>query len=351
MSDASDKPCTAQAIQLLNETKEYRLIATCAMRQVLEDPKLSDAAVRGWMTLYCYSARNIRIAMVVSTRRLGQILGRSESSARRILKELQQKGYLEVKERKSKEGIQGANEFRPRLPDQSAKRLIDETPDRDRAHVKVQMKLEENNKQDRVGQGDEEAIESYHSPDARLFATLLAFESRANTVNLANIETKDEEPETNINGRLHQRDSQSVSIKSLYKTALKQKDTSESVSERFEKMRQAAKEEATREAIKRKRASVRTERGGGSKSDSHYSTKDSLKTNSFVDVNFLMKRAKRQLAGLGFGESQSQDLINQIHFAIRQGTFKDHEPAHGLNICLKLIRQNTWRTPIGFVAA
>lgn len=350
MSDASDKPCTAQAIQLLNETKEYRLLATCAMRQVLEDPDLSDAAIRGWMTLYCYSARNVGISMVVSTRRLGQILSRSESSIRRILRELQSRGYLEIRERRGRDGGQGANELRPRLPKHQINRLMDETPDRSQASARAQMSDASDIRQ-KPGEGGVKRFGGLDSRGPGPSGSPMRVESRDSQAEIDDQVRVGQESTSESDSGLSQSSSQQVSLKSLLRVALKHKDAAESVSERYEKMRLEAKNEATRKATMQKRAPARTEEGRAVKSDTHISTRDRLKTNSSVPIEFLMTRAERQLSALGFGQTQCRELVGEIHFAVRQGVFRDHDLTHGVNICLKLIRTNAWRKPAGYQAA
>ena len=49
--------------------------------------------------------------------------------------------------------------------------------------------------------------------------------------------------------------------------------------------------------------------------------------------------------------SAPKGLCAEIEFAITRGVFRERSPEHGINICLRLIRENRWRTPWGFVDA
>ena len=49
--------------------------------------------------------------------------------------------------------------------------------------------------------------------------------------------------------------------------------------------------------------------------------------------------------------SAPKGLCAEIEFAITRGVFRERSPEHGINICLRLIREHRWRTPWGFGAA
>ena len=134
---ADTQVCTASRMQELNETKEYRLIATCVLRQVLRDPGLSDAAVRVWLTIYELGARNEGMKVIISVRRLGEILDKSESSVRRAVRQLESAGYLSVGTRRTSMMGQGANSLGPRLPKNIAKQLFNTVTPRASASEKV----------------------------------------------------------------------------------------------------------------------------------------------------------------------------------------------------------------------
>ena len=49
--------------------------------------------------------------------------------------------------------------------------------------------------------------------------------------------------------------------------------------------------------------------------------------------------------------SAPKGLCEEIEFAITRGVFRERSPEHGINICLRLVRENRWRTPWGFDSA
>ena len=46
---------------------------------------------------------------------------------------------------------------------------------------------------------------------------------------------------------------------------------------------------------------------------------------------------------------ECEALAKEIEFAIQFGSLADKTPIHGMNIALKLLKENRWRTPAGYI--
>lgn len=314
------KPCSADALQNLNETKEYRLIATCTLRQVLRDPELSDAAVRVWLTLYELGARNEGMKMIVSVRRVAEILERSESSIRRAVRQLQDLGYVDIGTRRDPVHGQGANSLAPRLPATTAEKLMKDVP----ARITYPRSVP-----DSTGPGLSKQAESQPS----------------------DVETT-ETPVSNIDEKPPESNSQPLSLKSRARVAGRQ-DTGRKTPEMLlAEIEEWDRQTKLKEHLEQAKPAVKNERGGAVKSDTHYSTSQRDKTNSYGGPvrfpKFLEQRTRARLIEMGFAGAQLSELVSQVRFSLERGVFQEHSPSHGVNVALKLIRQNTWRAPIGW---
>ncbi len=67
------------------------------------------------------------------------------------------------------------------------------------------------------------------------------------------------------------------------------------------------------------------------------------------EMPFLLKKsAEKKLKHMGFYGNQLEQLLNEINFSLKNKTWQG-ESEKVVNSCLKLIRQNKWRTPFAML--
>lgn len=78
--------------------------------------------------------------------------------------------------------------------------------------------------------------------------------------------------------------------------------------------------------------------------------------NAKVLTHHTVQRIKRRLqscsiSGQPFDQTQSKQLLQELIYALESGSLSQFEQFKGINIGLKLIRENRWRTPAGYPQA
>jgi len=88
------KPCAVEDILLLNKTKEYTLTATFLLETVLTDTNLNAHAAKLWQVLFSKAKFHPNLELRISYIELGQILCKSIRTINRYIATLAKHGYL-----------------------------------------------------------------------------------------------------------------------------------------------------------------------------------------------------------------------------------------------------------------
>lgn len=321
---ASDivQPCGGDIIVALNKSTSYRIISTVIIDAVLESD-LSDFSVRLWMVIYQHSWSDQRGMRVLSTSYLSKRLNKSRSSIERGIRELKGKGYLVV--------MQQSDDTDGNLP-----RIVSARIPAMLADCGLKTRQRQTIKNPQSGE-----------PCSR----------QPSDESPTNIQTIDQ-PEASLPTQdqpVCQQSTKKVDNVGLWRP----KDS-------LRNRKKLTKEEMLATLAEMKhypQGSPRTEVLGTVKNDTQtnnikISINNPVKT--VVDV-FKPNQPKQhftdrtnelvlaRLGGCGYMGKQANDLLKQIEFATLSGVFADKELWASINICLKLIRSNRWRTPWGYV--
>src|SRR5579864_2839205 len=100
----SSQPCSSRDILDINKSKEYTLIATTLLENVLTDTRLNAQSVKLWQLLFNQARYNPNLDIKISYSYLSKKLGKSTRTIARYVVTLQNAGYLIVTHNFDKNG-------------------------------------------------------------------------------------------------------------------------------------------------------------------------------------------------------------------------------------------------------
>lgn len=289
------QPCPSELIIAINQKTSYRVISNIILDAVLKST-LSDCAVRVWLAIYQQAWGDNRGGRVLSATYIATRLNKSKSTIDRAFKELRDAGFLvSTRQQEDEDGNM------PRLLSARIPASVAEEGIKQKAR-KTATKTEEEHKE----------VQATPTLDT-------------------------ESPTTKTNSQIPR---------------TKRRPTAG-----LQDCKKMSREEmiAMHEALKKNpHPSSNNDKGRGCKNEAQTNNKsieNNKSVNTVIDKFSKDTNTKilERVSNLGFTGIQAQELTKQIQYACSIGVFHDKKGWEGINICLKLIRTNKWRTPWGYI--
>lgn len=307
-----NQPCNQGALQHLNDTRPYRLIATCLLHEVLRDNRLTDFSKVLWLWLYSLCNSDKELAGTFSHDQLARQLDVSPSSIRRAIQLLKGLGYLEVEAQFNREKGQQANRLAVRAPAITILKLWQTTSTREERKRAWNKSPQPPATPPQVQPLDDTSTSENTGPTVAVIsgaqkdATIPAAPQDAQTFGEAL-------------GALHEALNCATATEDLV-------------------------DHANRLGLLSPKPTA-PEQGRGVKDEQPNKTLAFQNVNTVVLSTMTAKRIFDRLRELKIAADQAHELIHQIDFALANGQLKGSCEMHSVNIAIRLIRSNRWRRP------
>lgn len=336
--------CQAEDILRLNETKEYTLTATPLLEALLKDCDLIHGSAKLWQLLYNKARFEKTLTVVVSCRSLSIELGKSIKTVRRYIANLVEYGYL-LKQFRYEPGVgQVCSKYALRFPEH----FINE-------FTQLKNRQKENAMQENIliypqGKNDQGSMDTTVPPNnsnncytnnntqtSAKKSTSTSLEI-ASVVEKNNVEEATEEKVGDLKTTLKQQLSEAkLQLDVIHKSTMDSAGKYQAISA----------QNATITQLERKLEGVQTPQSANLDEGDLPFCKKRIFTQEHID------RLKQGVAPFVTPSKPLDVLINEITYAIRFGSLqksaKTKDPIsidHGINIALKLLRDNRWATPL-----
>lgn len=357
--------CSNLAIQKLNQTKRYSLIATAMLEKIMADRSLISSAAKLWQFLYSQATINEELKITLSYSMLATKFSCSERTIQRHVKNLNEKGYLIVKNNFYHTG-QKANTFYIRFP-QNHIEEIEKTANR-----KINIEGEELNKTTYLNPmcKEDNFVTPRHDKTVLPYNEVININKNTNNnVVVSSIPSK-MVTQKNINfnscqtysQNLQELDQQLACIQRLEQELLQLQDQqlqTLSQMESYDLLRRIGEisaaishENHVLEQLKKQIANTVTKQERQQKLTESMDFMNQQPGNRQIS-SFALKRLQKTIQDIVTSDIKIQNqLMNEVIYEIRFGSLvcsnktKEELPTdHAINIALKLIRENRWFTP------
>lgn len=119
----TQKATITTQLKQINNTKEYTLIATPLLKEIIFKAKISQSAKFCWLTLWDLCKFKDVYKATISSLGLAKMLNRDPRSIFRYIKELQEEGFLVVQNNHNKKNRQTQNTYYLKIPEEMEKKI------------------------------------------------------------------------------------------------------------------------------------------------------------------------------------------------------------------------------------
>ena len=324
--------CTPTEITITNETKPYRLLAVPVMNHLCCDKTLSDKAFRVWFYLWQVAGSKEDYRVKMSNQWLGRKLGKSATTIRRALTELEELGYLIRKEDYDEKGSQNANDLMVRVPQVMIQKVLLEYPNRRDLKEGGACKGQQLQPASHIS-GLSETINSDRFSET--VAPALSVPSHPQAI-------------------------YRKPPKEQLRKALNSPQTPAQLREAYQQMRQTCAQQSSALALQNHpQPGPKTETGEGVKTDHPKRTNYRILNEQNKPLELVSplrtlfphtrRRLHTRLTELGFKNQPLEQIAREICFAVEQpdpgSLFAKLDIQHCINIALKKAKQGIWSTP------
>jgi hypothetical protein len=385
--------CRAQEIIELNKRKEYTLTATPLLDLLLSDPNLTSQSSKLWQLLFNKARFNPELEIKISYKTLGEQLNKSTRTIQRYITTLVNLGYLVISNNYKNDGGQTVNTIFVRFPKHKIS-LAKSTKDRVKT---TQIKPEENQnvflnttneyenviacpqemlntKQvatSNVGvkidvEGDDKNVVHYNNIINNNNNNVGSFFQESNSTEIENTKTETiPDNSSNVENETKSIKEQLEATKQLLTQAIiqynaaKQRENTGDVLQRYNTGRAISALEGEKTHFEQK---IEYLTKALLEKQNTYNLQDSIINDPCFIANkpgerrvepSIFSMLTKKLSAYGVDGSNKNRLINEILLESRFGslvkscfTKQEMSIENSVNIALKLVRENRWKTPL-----
>lgn len=351
----------------LNESKEYTLLATSLTKHLLLDKNLSSTEKNIWIWFYQFAKLNEALEVNFPYSEIAENFGISRRTVERCIANLISNSYLKIKANKARGGRKSINSFFlcfpksainkiKQEPDRKSKYFCDKNvvPSADKNVGAYNNKIQENTNNNIV-------VNFLDDSDGRLaeppqVSTYSSTENQDQTISEKE-KTSKMQSSSQLKQEINDLESTKTKIEDKV-NALYQKMNVTGDTTLFQQI-QSLNHQVSSYEIKINQLKTKI------KAQQH----EQLLNNRLQNTDWLFKKLckgaglspalpkhiKQKLSLLKIAKDKKSRLTNEILYAITQGSLRktldgqDMPANKGINIGFKLIRENRWQTPDGFL--
>jgi hypothetical protein len=389
--------CSVNEIHELNEMKQYTITSTYLLKTILTDSNLTPTAARLWQYIYSLAHADDNLEIKISYRKLAIVFSKSTRTIARYMSNLAENGYIAMKHNSLSNGGYDINTIQVRFP-QHVIANAKKTPDRRSFSSKhgsssllsratsnkngcSTYNMYPKNPSFNQKALDKESNNTFSSPIQLEPQPLTeandlicdknvrrGYDKNVIQINTSNkniiinnnvvVDDRNDNSSDNLS-RNANKDSLTPLLhkakKELANLTLAKPTNQNDTLQWYNDIRKLHSRMCTLEVLlSRGEDNTKIQSTLTKSPESFNKSQDYVMYLGSRPVNdFHIKRIQKELTELAMSEQQKAQLLNEIIYAVRFGPLRvkkskqsELSVAHGINIALKLIRENRWETPI-----